>query len=49
MSPAVEALVRLQAQGIDDDEDGFDRVRRSCGLSNDSGGVGRGRGRYNAS
>ena len=34
----------LRAQGIDNDNDGGDRVRRSCGLSDNDGGVGRRRG-----
>ena len=35
----------LRAQYIDDNDDGVGRVRRTCGLRNDDGGVGRGRGK----
>ena len=39
----------LRAQGIDDGDDIVDRLRRSHGLGNDNGGVGRGRGIHDAS
>ena len=40
----------LRDQGIDnDDGGGVFRVRRACGLSDNNGGVVRGRGIYNAS
>ena len=45
----MEALVRLQDQGIDNDDDGGGRVRRADRISDDNGGVGRGRGIYDAS
>ena len=42
-SPTVEAPVRLQDQGIDDNNGGVDRVRWAGGLSDNNGGVDRGR------
>ena len=44
-----EAPVHLRAQGIDDDNGGVGRVRRSRGIRNDIRGIGRGRGIYDAS
>ena len=41
--------MRLQAQGIDDDDGGVGRVTQAQGLSDDGGGVGRGQRIYNAS
>ena len=49
MSPTTDALVCLQDQGIDDDNNSVGILRRGLGLSNDDGGVGRGRGISNAS
>ena len=46
-SLTAEAPVRLRDQGIDNNNSGIGRVRRARGLSNDIGGVGRGRGIYN--
>ena len=39
----------LRAQGIDDKDGCVIRLRRAHGISNDSGGVGRGRGIHDAS
>ena len=41
--------MHLWAQVIDDNVGGFRRGRRACRISNDNGGVDRGRGIYNAS
>ena len=41
--------MRLWDQGIDNNNDGVGRVRRAGRISNDGGGVGRGRGIYDAS
>ena len=41
--------MRLRAQGIDGDNGGVGRVRRSHRLSNNDGGVRKGQGTYNAS
>ena len=45
----VKAPVRLQAQGIDDNDGGVSRVRWAHGLRDNDRGVGRGRGIYKAS
>ena len=42
-------MVCLRDQFIDDDDGRVERVRRACGLSDDNGGVGRGREIYAAS
>ena len=44
-----EAPLRLQAQGIDNDDGGVGRIRQVRRLSNNNGGVGIGRGIYDAS
>ena len=41
--------MRLRAQGIDDNDSGVGRLRQTCGLSDDDGGVGTGQGIYNTS
>ena len=41
--------MRLRAQGIDDNNGVVGRVRRAHRISNEDGGVGRGRGIYDAS
>ena len=42
-------MVCLWDQGIDKDNYGVGRVRQSCRLSDDNGGIFRGQGIYNAS
>ena len=49
MSLTAEAPVCLRVEGIDDNNGGVSRVRRSKGLSDNDGGVGRGQGIRNAS
>ena len=51
ISPTAEAPVCLQSQGIDNDNDdgGVVRLRRARGLSDNDGGVGKGRGVDDAS
>ena len=44
-----EAPVCLQYQGTDENDGAVDRVRHAHGLSDDDGGVGRGRGLEDAS